>query len=118
MTTELLGQPVDRFTKATTTTIELDQAITYNPTLDIREFLLVEYLGVEPNFRIDIGNFTGSTIDLSTYGVSYTVSNKKLLVFKNGILLPEDEYTQNSSTLLTLDTPANLTDWFAIIDLT
>jgi hypothetical protein len=66
---------------------------------------------------------TGFSGNVLTFGSSYTLSDDKLLVFRNGKLiyksttlgLPVDRYLETNPTSITLDEIAQTTDWFAIM---
>lgn len=109
-----LGDLVDKYNEFNTTTIELAVVASSN------DVFLVEHLGSTPTFREDISGLSGTIIDV---GNTYTVGDKKLLVFRNGLLLHNsttigqavDRYTEYSNHEVELGVAAITSDVFTFI---
>lgn len=110
-----LGGPVDRYTETSTTQITLDQAAVPS------DVFILEYAGAAYDFREDVSPFVGSTLNLSN---SLNPGDNKELVFKNGVLLynsntlgvADDRYGIADATTINLGAPANLLDYFTVIN--
>ena len=113
MNTQGQGNPVDRYTESSPTTISLDLQAETND-------VFVVYVRSAPEFREEINNQTGTSITLSN---SYNVGTQELLVFRNGILMfnsvtlgnAVDRYQESSSTTIELEQAAVATDRFTFL---
>jgi hypothetical protein len=114
MNPSALGDLVEQYTEATTTTITLA-----SPSV-ADDVWLIEYSSVVPTWRQDISGIVGPTL---TFASPYVVGDDKLLLWKNGILLlnattlgePADQYQETGTTTVQLQLAAEAGDWFTAI---
>ena len=114
MNSSSLGSSVDQYTETSTTSITLALASS------VSDVFTIHYLGIAPDFRQDLTGLTGSSITVNTY----TMGNKKLLVYRNGVLMVNsltlgdsvDRYQETTSTSITLSTSAISSDVFTFIN--
>jgi hypothetical protein len=108
-----LGSLADQYSETSPTTITL--GLTAAPS-DVFAFHIA---GASPTFRQDSTGLTGTVLTVPLY----TIGDKKLFVWKNGILMvnslslggPGDRYTETSTTSITLVVAAVATDVFTFI---
>lgn len=108
-----LGAAIDQYTEASSTSITLATA---SVMTDVWCF---HSMSVVPDYRSDVSGLTGTTLTVPTY----TMGDKRLLVFRNGILMlnslslgaANDRYQEATTTTLTLADAAVVGDVFTYI---
>lgn len=114
MNVSALGGAIDQYSETSSTSITLAVAAVLS---DVFTFYVA---GSAPDFREDLDGFSAALIPIS--GV-YTIGDKRLLVFKNGVLLfnslslgtASDRYQETGTSEVTLGAAAVPTDWFSFI---
>lgn len=116
MTTNVSASAADRYTETSTTTVALATAAV------LSDVFVIWIDGQAPTWREELTGFTGSVLTIPN-AHSYTIGNKRLLVFRNGILLlnsislasPVDRYQESSTTQVTLEVSATPSDFFTFL---
>jgi hypothetical protein len=108
-----LGSAVDQYSEMSTTSVTLGLAAVNS------DVFLVESVPV-PTWRQDISSVTGTTL---TFSSPYTMGTGDLIGFRNGLLMTNslsignsvDQYQEATTTTVTLQTAAQLSDVFTFI---
>lgn len=108
------GDPAEQYTETSTTSITLTVAAT------VADYFVFEVMAAAPAWREDITGITGVTLNFSN---PYVMGDKKLLIWKNGVLLfnsltigaAGDRYQEATTTSATLGIAAVAADVFVAI---
>lgn len=109
-----LAQAITQYVEATSTSITF-----LAPAISAR--ITAVSLTTAPDWREDQDGVVGTTLTFST---PYTLGTDRLLLWRNGVTMHNDgtgdtitQYTEASTTIVTLAVAAKATDWFGAIHL-